>query len=88
MHFEDYNYEMYNKHLLINPDITELEESEGEDTDGEPKEKKLGFMPEVKGDDENQNVHLTDKVIEQSVQESYKHSQLDVQTEEEIEKAQ
>ena len=21
MHFEDYNYEMYNKHVLINPDV-------------------------------------------------------------------
>lgn len=78
MHFEDYNYEMYNRHLLINPDINDFDESEGEDSNGNPKEKKLGFMPETKDEEENQVVHLTDKVIEQSVHESYKHSQLDV----------
>ena len=46
MHFEDYNYEMYNRHLLINPDIDDYESSEAEDSEGVPKEKKLGFMPE------------------------------------------
>lgn len=88
MHFEDYNYEMYNRHLLINPDIDDYESSEAEDSEGVPKEKKLGFMPEQKEDEDNQVLHLTDKVIEQSVHESYKHSQLDVQTEEELVQAQ
>ena len=46
MHFEDHNYEMYNRHLLINPDIDDYESSEAEDSEGVPKEKKLGFMPE------------------------------------------
>lgn len=76
MHFEDYNYEMYNRHLLINPDIDDFDDS-AEDSDN-PKDQKLGFMPEAEQDDEAKVVHLTDKVIEQSVHESYKHSHLDV----------
>jgi hypothetical protein len=90
MHFEDYNYAMYNRHLLINPDIDEYDDSasSGEDSQGEKKEKPLGFMQEQEVDEEKIAPHLTDKVIEQSVHESYKHSQLDVQTDEELVQAQ
>jgi hypothetical protein len=45
MHFEDYNYEMYNRHLLINPDIDDFISSADESDN--PKEKMLGFMPEI-----------------------------------------
>ena len=90
MHFEDYNYEMYNRHLLINPDIDAYDDSESSDGDSERsrKEKPLGFMKEHHEDEEKRVPHLTDKVIDQSINESYKHSQLDVQTEEELVQAQ
>lgn len=45
MHFEDYNYEMYNRHVLINPNI---EDDPVEDD--EENEEQLGFQPPTEDD--------------------------------------
>lgn len=86
MHFEDYNYNAFNKYILIDPnrEISEFDENEEDDLDAE-KDGKLGFSAPPVGRDgmaaEDARPHLTDNVLDQSVHESYKHNQMDVETE-------
>jgi hypothetical protein len=53
MHFEDYNYELYNKYVLIDPTkVEEVDESDVGDADSppKPKEKMLGFSAPPTGE--------------------------------------
>ena len=52
MHFEDYNYELYNKYVLIDPAKENEEPSEdGDNPDSPaPREKMLGFSAQPNDD--------------------------------------
>ena len=90
MHFEDYNYEMYNRYVLIDPNKEAFEaEADAEDGAGSPREKMLGFAPaEENAETAAPKQPITENILELSVHESYQHGQLDVETEAEKEAAQ
>lgn len=88
--FEDFNYGNFNKYILIDPDRTEQPEEEAEEFPG-------GFVPQVLSknprgkpiynEDDKQAVPLSEKGLEASCQGSYRHDLLDIDTEQEKEKA-
>lgn len=87
MLFDDYSYELYNKHVLINPNVEEQLENDQIDEDDSDVEEELGFMPpgsDNQDDIDKKQVPLSNQLLEASVHESYKHSQLDIQTEDEV----
>ena len=88
MHFEDYNYELYNKYVLIDPNKGIADEQLEEDEE-QPKEKMLGFAPGEENSEgaASKKQPITENLLEQSVHDSYKHNQLDVETEAEKEAA-
>ena len=85
MQFDDYNYEMYNKYILIDPNKpnTTLDEQDF-DENGSPIVKKelLGFAIPVGGkepsEEDAKSVALTEKLLETAVKISYTHETLDV----------
>ena len=72
MHFEDYNYEMFNKYVLIDPaKENELDEEEDdENLDSPPREKMLGFSAPPNGegmgnkDETVKKPPVTDNILE------------------------
>ena len=87
MSFDDYNYDQFNKYILVDPNRDETA----------PDAVDLGgFVPQAvsikqskKGServaDEDQALPLTEKELEVSCHGSYKHDLLDIQTKEEKE---
>jgi len=94
MHFEDYNYELFNKYILIDPNKGEYdetyEEDEEEGTIGDTtKSPMVGYsVPPggmIKPSGEDEKLHkLNEKNIELSIKDSYQHEVLSVKTGEEI----
>ena len=71
MHFEDYNYELYNKYVLIDPAKENEEPSEdGDNPDSPPREKMLGFSAPPNGegmgnkDEPVKKPPVTDNILE------------------------
>ena len=101
MHFEDYNYEMFNKWILIDPNKISDDEREEEaaspdlkkmHTDSQSEEDMVGFSAPPGGlnkadDEEKKSVALTDKLLEVNVKDSYQHETLTVETESEKQEA-
>ena len=75
MTFEDYNYDLYNKYILIDPNIQEAEEEEIKELGG--------FAPQtnVKHDDDVKSIALTDKLIEHNNPDHFTFDALDTRTE-------
>ena len=95
MHFEDYNYDLFNKYVLIDPNKgVESSWSEGENDDEDAHESSkssemVGFsLPKAYGGKAQEDkVHeLNEKNIEISVKENYEHEMLSVKTGEEQQK--
>ena len=77
MTFDDYNYDLYNKYILIDPNLHESDEEEIKEIGG--------FDPKtnVKQDDDGKSVALTDKILETNNQDHFRFDALDTRTEEE-----
>ena len=91
--FDDYNYKPFNRYILVDPNYSQNSDedvfSESEEGSPEPMTPSPEVHPHAhrhEGEfadvqDCAHNKKLTDKVLDQSVQDSYQHSQLDVETE-------
>lgn len=87
MNFDDYNYSMYNKFLLIDPD---RDEDDPDKIDlGDFKPTPIQINKKKKDDDQfgmdDKVSQLTEQFLEESCQDSYKHDLLDADTPEEKE---
>ena len=90
MNFEDYNYDMYNKFILIDPNKN-VEEHDHHDHSGRSENKKVGFAPPAgslgkKGTlerEDDASADLTEKQLSLSVKEEFTHDLILVETEEE-----
>ena len=51
MHFEDYNYNAFNKYILIDPNREPSELEDDDDADSSRREKKLGYSAPPGGRD-------------------------------------
>jgi hypothetical protein len=87
MNFDDYNYDQFNKFILVDPNRDETAE-DAVDLGGfvpqtvSIKSKKKGYE-KTSVVDENENAPLTEKELEVSCHGSYKHDLLDTQTKDE-----
>ena len=83
MTFDDYNYDLYNKYILIDPNRGEDDQEEVDLGDFVPQvvmKTKKG-VPMKNMNDDSQSLPLTERQLEQSCHDSYKHEALDIQTE-------
>lgn len=69
MHFEDYNYNAFNKYILIDPNREPSELEDDDDAGSEHREKKLGFSAQPGGrdmdpNDESARPHLNENLLE------------------------
>jgi hypothetical protein len=70
MHFEDYNYNAFNKYILIDPNREPSELEDDDDADSSRREKKLGFSAPPGGrdnldpNDESARPHLNENLLE------------------------
>lgn len=106
MHFEDYNYDHFNKHILIDPnkeDDDEYQETEQEPVKGKASHldseedslegKPVGYRAPPEGfnkmDDgsEKRSAQLTEKLLDNFVNEEFQHENLTVMTESEKQEA-
>lgn len=81
--FEDYNYDMYNKYILIDPDFDESQPYSNMPKNFVPQSVQKSIKGKIKNQTEDQSISLTSKNLEESCQDPYEHDVLNVQTENE-----
>jgi hypothetical protein len=89
MMFEDFNYHQFNKYILLAENQEFYEEEEGDDTiSGSQHQAQLKSLKGPKAvnaqigvDDDDEKVKLNEQALQESIKESYQHSQFDTNTE-------
>ena len=88
MMFEDFNYNQFNKYILLDENQEYYEEEEGDDTmsgsNAQQKAARRRIMNTQLGmddDDEQKAGKLNEHALQESIKESYQHSQFDTVTE-------
>ena len=85
MNFEDYNYDFYNKFILIDPHKALDDGYDNTDNEGQSvKEKSISIMLEENQnkytEEEGKSVTLTEKHLDLKVTDTYQHDTMDVNT--------
>ena len=85
MTFEDFNYNQFNKYILLDENQEYYEEEEAEDTTSGPTQKlarrKIAQVAVADDEEEQKAGKLNDQILHESIKESYQHSQFDTVTE-------
>lgn len=90
MNFDDFNYDPFNKYILIDPKRDETDENKEDLGTFVPMPVKISQgKPSKKSDinDDQQSLPMTEKELDQACTEGYTHDLLDVQTDQEKEVA-
>ena len=90
--FEDFNYNQFNKYILLDENMEFYEEDELEDnlskSQQAKQQKPMKTLPSQIGvDDEEEKIHLNEQALLESIKDSFNHSQFDIDTEQEKKQA-